>query len=258
MSEYTKHEPGTFSWVELGTTDQAGAKAFYTELFGWSFNDSEMEPGNFYTMFMLRNKPVAAGYKMGERMAGIPPHWLCYVTVASADDAARKVTELGGKVMMAPFDVMTYGRMTVVQDPTGATLALWEAREHIGVGIRNEPSSIVWSELLTGDTAAASKFYTGLFGWRAEERNMGTMTYTAFWKGEERVGGMMPLSPEMGQLPPHWVTYFGSQDVDATAERAKSMGGKVMAPPFDVPGIGRFAWLTDPQGASFCLAKFAM
>jgi uncharacterized protein len=146
--------------------------------------------------------------------------------------------------------------MSVIQDPTGATLALWEARKHIGVGIKHEPGSLLWVELLTKDTAAAAKFYAGLFGWRAEEQNMGSMTYTTFWNGAERAAGMMPIVPEMGQLPPHWVIYFGSSDVDATVERAKSMGGKVVAAPFDVPGAGRFAWITDAQGAAFSLAKF--
>src|SRR5262249_7924467 len=156
---------GTFSWAELSTTDQAGAKAFYTELFGWCFEDSEMGPGNFYTTFTLRGKPVAAGYKMDAQMAGIPPHWQNYVTVNNVDEAAKKVAELGGKVMMPPFDVMEYGRMTVIQDPTGATLALWEARKHIGAVIKQEPSSVVWNELVTKDTAAAAKFYAGLLGW---------------------------------------------------------------------------------------------
>lgn len=262
MSEITKHVAGTFSWAEVVTTDQDGAKRFYSELFGWKINDVPMGPGDVYTLFMLRDKPVAAACKRSPEMAaqGVPPHWGNYIDVASADATAKKVEGLGGKLIAPPFDVMDVGRMAVLQDPTGAVVSLWEARQHPGAGIINEVGTMVWTELLTNDTAKAEAFYTALFGWKAEKQNVGDMKYTTFSiSGQTRgFGGMMAISPEMGPMPPNWGVYFGTDDTDATVERTQRMGGKVLVPAMDIPGVGRCATLTDPQGAAFSVIKFAM
>ena len=257
MSEFTKHEPGTFTWTELGTTDSAAAKAFYTELFGWSFNDHPMGPGEVYTMFTLRGKPVAAGFQMSARMAGVPPHWGAYITVANVDEAAKKAEKLGAKLVSPPFDVMEEGRMAVLQDPTGATVSLWQAKKHIGANILNEPGALTWNELGTKNVPAATKFYTELFGWTADVMDMGTMKYTTFKLGEKMVGGMMEMGAEYGDMPPFWMVYIETANCDATAERAAKLGAKTMVPPTDIPGVGRFAILGDKQGAGFGILQYS-
>ena len=87
MADVTSHKPGTFSWPELGTTDQKAGAAFYAALFGWTIKDQPMGPGETYTMFEMRGKPVAAAYTMRaeEKQSGAPPHWNNYVTVTSAE-----------------------------------------------------------------------------------------------------------------------------------------------------------------------------
>ncbi len=162
MSEFTKHEPGSFSWVELATTDPASAKAFYSSLFGWTFVDTPAGPDMIYTRLQLRGKDVAALYpqQKEQREHGVPPNWMSYVTVESADRAAAKAGELGGTVLMEPFDVMEHGRMAIVQDPTSAILSLWQPRQHIGVQVRDETNSLCWNELYTRDTGRAAKFYS--------------------------------------------------------------------------------------------------
>src|SRR5262245_41522156 len=119
MTEVNKHEPGSFSWVELATTDTAAAKAFYNALFDWSYVDSQAGPDMIYTRCQLRGKDVAALFPQDkqQREQGVPPHWGSYVTVEGADPSAAKAKELGGSLAMEPFDVMSYGRMAVVQDP---------------------------------------------------------------------------------------------------------------------------------------------
>src|SRR5574341_2522975 len=156
--EVSKHTPGTFCWVELGTTDQSAAKKFYSELFGWGVNYLPMGPDSFYTMLQLRGKDVAALCQLSpEQLSqGIPPHWLLYVAVESADEAAKAVTAAGGKTMMEPFDVFDAGRMTVAQDPAGATFGIWQARKHIGSQINNETNTFCWGELATRDMGAAA------------------------------------------------------------------------------------------------------
>jgi uncharacterized protein len=254
MSQITTHAPGTFSWVELGTTDAEAAKRFYTGLFGWVPNDTPAGDGT-YTLLMLRGREIGGLSKMQkEQLAqGVPPHWLPYVSVASADDTTTKATTLGGRVLAGPFDVMEHGRMSVIQDPTGAAFAVWQAKSHPGAGVRDEPGSLSWCELLTNDAAKAGTFYAALFGWTLKDKPMSGQKYTVFSKGETMTGGMMTIMKEWGPMPSNWLAYFAVDDCDAVAEKAKKLGGTIMKPPDDVPGVGRFAILQDPQGGTFAI-----
>lgn len=255
--EATGFAPGTFCWIELATSDAAGAKDFYAKLFSWDYVDNPMGPDMVYTMLKLDGKDVGGLYQLMPEMKeqGIPPHWLSYVLVTSADESAAKAKELGATLLKEPFDVYTIGRMAVVQDPTGAVFALWQAGTNQGSGIYNVPNSFCWNELGTRDTGKAKDFYTGLFGWSADTQNFGTMEYTMFANGERSAGGMYGLTPEMGPMPPHWLVYFAVDDCDAKVALAESLGAKTMKPADDIPGIGRFAILTDPQGAAFAIIK---
>ena len=111
--------PGLFCWTDLSTPDAAGAKTFYTSLFGWEFEELPMGEGASYTMLKKDGRNVGALYP--DSKPGIPPHWDLYISVPSADEAAAKAKSLGGMVIVEPFDVMEVGRMAVLQDPTGAT-----------------------------------------------------------------------------------------------------------------------------------------
>lgn len=260
MQETPRYAPGTFCWIELGTTDGEGAKKFYTELFGWDFFDAPVGPGMVYTMLKQDGKDVGALYQMPPEMTaqGIPPSWLSYVSVASADEAAAKAKEAGATLMKEPFDVMTVGRMAVVQDPTGAVFALWQAGTNSGAGIVNVPNTFCWNELGTNDTAKAGDFYSTLFGWSKKVQQMGPMEYTSFINGERPAGGMYTLPPEMANVPPNWMVYFAVEDCDATVAKAEGLGAKAISPAMDIPTVGRFAILLDPQGAAFAVIKLAM
>ncbi len=259
MQETPEYKPGTFCWVELGTTDGEAAKKFYTELFGWDFTDNPIGPSMVYTMLKLDGKDVGALYKMPDEMTsqGIPPNWLSYVSVANVDETSQKAKAAGATLMKEAFDVMTVGRMAVVQDPTGAVFALWQAGTHKGAGIYNVPNSFCWNELATKDTAKAGDFYTKLFGWSKNIQQMGPMTYTSFMNGDRPAGGMYEPSPEMGNIPPHWLVYFAVGDTDAKVKQAGELGAKIIAPPMDIPGTGRFAIIQDPQGAVFGIIKLS-
>src|ERR1700675_64061 len=120
MTYIDRHPPGAFCWVELATSDQNGAETFYNSVFGWTVNDMPMGPNGFYTMFQLEDRNVGAAYALRAEQCsqGVPPHWMLYVSVASADDAADRTAQLGGKVCAPAFDVFDVGRMAVLQDPT--------------------------------------------------------------------------------------------------------------------------------------------
>jgi hypothetical protein len=252
MPDVSSHAPGTFSWPELATSDQKSGAAFYRDLLGWEVNEQPMAPGETYTMFQMRGRPVAAAYTMRpeEKQAGAPPHWNNYVTVKSADDAAQKAQSLGAKVFAPPFDVMDVGRMAVLQDPTGAVFQVWEPKKHIGAMVVGEPGALCWTELTTSDLKAAETFYTGLFGWTAKHGNGGGMEYTEMSNNGQPGVGMMAKPPGMpAHIPSYWMPYFMVADVDASASKAKSLGAKVMVGPQDIADAGRFVILSDPQGA---------
>ncbi len=257
MQETPEYAPGTFCWVELGTTDGEAAKKFYTELFGWSFIDNPIRPDMVYTMLKLNGKDVGALYKMPAEMTaqGIPPNWLSYASVISADEAAAKAKSLGGTLMKEPFDVFDVGRMAVIQDPTGAVFAVWEPRKHKGAGVVNVPNSFCWNELITTDSTKAGDFYANLFGWGRDVQNFGPMEYTMFTNGDRPAGGMFKMTPEMGTVPPNWLVYFAVDDCDTKTQKATELGGTTMKPPDDIPGIGRFSVILDPQGAGLALIK---
>jgi predicted enzyme related to lactoylglutathione lyase len=251
MVEVTRHEPGSFSWAELATTDAAAAKKFYTTLFSWGFVDSPAGPDMVYTMLKMRDKSIGALFEMGAQQKGAPPHWTAYVTVASADESAKKAKQLGAKVLAEPFDVMDVGRMATIQDREGATLCLWQAKKHIGTEIVNEPNTMCWGELETTDTESAKTFYTGLFGWGAKAGG----DYTEFQLGGKSIGGMMKIPKEWGPVPPYWLIYFAVTDCDATEKKVRELGGKAIVPSTDIENVGRFAVLSDPQGAVFAVVK---
>lgn len=247
MAEMTQYPPGTFSWAELATSDPEAAKQFYASLFGWSYEDRPVGEGMVYTMASLGGRDVAALFGSTDQ----PPHWNCYVTVASADETAARAQELGGTVAGEPFDVMTAGRMAVVTDPAGAAFAIWEPREHPGAGRINEPGALTWNDLVTPDVDSAAIYYGNLFGWTTEELPDGG-GYRVIKNGERSNGGMLPLDPErMGPgTPPSWMPYFGHEDVDRLAGELEGLGGRLLTGPMEVGG-GRVAIVADPQGAVF-------
>jgi predicted enzyme related to lactoylglutathione lyase len=257
VAEFTAHTPGTFSWPELATTDQKGAVAFYRALFGWDLNDVPLGPGETYSMFQLKGKEVSAAstLQQEQRQMGVPPHWNSYVTVKNVDESAKKAQSLGGKLLMPPFDVMDAGRMAVLQDPTGAVFEIWEPKRSIGARILNEPGALCWTELTTSDTKAAESFYTQLFGWVPKHSAPGSpMEYTEFSVGGTPSIGMMAKPEGMpAHIPSYWMPYFQVTSADQSASKGKELGGKVMIGPQDIPGTGRFAILTDPQGAMFAV-----
>ena len=242
---------GTPNWVDLQTTDQAAAKAFYTGVFGWSFDDQPMDAGAVYSIAKIGDGQVAAIAPQSPELkaAGAPAMWNTYLAVDSVDDATAKVAAAGGTVAMEPFDVMDAGRMSFVMDPGGAPVALWQANQHIGATLVNEPGTVVWNELIT-DNPAALPFYEQVVGLTTTTTEMGEDKYTMFQVGGKEVGGTMP--PQMAGVPNHWHVYFAVADADAAAAKIRELGGSVIAGPFDTP-IGKMAVVADPQGAVFSL-----
>jgi predicted enzyme related to lactoylglutathione lyase len=277
------YPPGVPCWVDTAQPDPQAAIRFYGSLFGWEFEDRMPSdaPGNYFVA-RLHDRDVAA---VGSQPDGSPPTpvWSTYIAADSADDAATKVTNAGGSTLAEPFDVLDAGRMGIFSDPSGAAFCVWQAKQHNGAQLVNEPGTWNFSDLNTRDADGAKAFYGAVFGWVADTFTGGGMDFTMLRLPgygdfleqrdpelrtrqaeinapsgfEDVVAGLRPMTSDRfpDDVPAHWSVTFMVDDTDATTERAAELGGTVMAPPFDA-GPTRVAILRDPQGAVFSVSKF--
>lgn len=259
MPKFEKYEQGTPCYVELMTPDPAAAASYYAGLFGWDIVEHDLPPeaGGIYRQGAIEGDVISGISGQMPGLEGHPAFWGVYLAADDVDASTAKVEPAGGKVEAPPFDVMDLGRMAAIQDPTGARVNLWQAATSIGTERANEPGTPVWNEVLTPDVASAVAFYGEVLGMGSEAMEMGDgASYTSLTNVAGRaIGGAMP--PMMEGIPPHWNLYFNVTDADATGARAVDLGGKVVAPNFDVPGIGRMGFYSDPQGGMFALMENA-
>ena len=248
----TEPSPGTPAWVDLFTTDPAGAARFYAPLFGWAVAGADPGPTDAgHLVFHQQGRPVAGtGPGAGPQR---PPAWVIYLATDDADAAGQRVTAAGGRVLTGPVDIPGSRRTALFADPAGAPFGVWQSLGMPGAEVFDVPGSLTWAELTTREWDRAKEFYGSVFGWTADDQPMGPVIYTTWQLAGRSVAGMMPMIGEdWGDLPSHWMVYFAVSDTDAVADAAHRLGGQVFLPPTDLPR-GRFAVLTDPQGAFFSI-----
>jgi predicted enzyme related to lactoylglutathione lyase len=256
MSDRPGLVQGQVCWHELACRDREKERSFYQELLGWQTEDHEMpgEMGGTYTMLRLDGDDLGGLYEMhGEMFEGVPSHWDLYFYVGNVDEIVARATELGASPLVPPMDVPGVGRIAMMNDPTGAGFAVFAPGEHPGARPATRHGAFTWDELTTRDAAAAISFYTELLGLEAETSQMEHGEYTVLKAGETMLGGIMQMTDEWGDLPSHWMVYVAVDDCDATADQAKALGGTVCVAPTDIPQVGRFAVLNDPDGAVFSI-----
>ena len=247
MSERTSYEPGTPSWVDLSTADPAAAKAFYADLFGWEAVDAgPPEETGGYGFFQINGKQVAG---VGPLMdPSQPAVWSTYIATDDADATVERAKAAGAQALVEPMDVMQAGRMAFLAHPAGGMVGIWQAGQHKGAELVNEPGAFTWSQLHTRDRDGAAAFYGTVFGWTVTD--FGGMPMLSL--GDRGVATAMDMPPGTpDEVPAYWMVIFGSADTDATAAKAVERGGQVAVDPFDIEGVGRFAVLADPQGVYF-------
>jgi predicted enzyme related to lactoylglutathione lyase len=255
MHVVTQYPDGVFSWIDLSTSDVEAAKEFYTALFGWEADDLPTDQGTLYTMFQLDGKNVAGGGPMDPNMQqqGVPPFWTSYVKHDDVDAVAARASEAGGTLVLPPMDVMEEGRMAIVQDPTGATVGIWQPRNHIGAQLVNIPNTLVWNELQTPDADAARSFFADVFGWTYDVDENG---YVTIVQDGRRHAGMMQIDESWGEVPPNWSIYFLVENLDETVGRVEELGGNILVPQTPAGEMGRFAVVQDPQGGVFSVIEY--
>ena len=246
----TMNKPG---WLDLASADAAASRDFYSKLFGWSAEVSDDPQYGGYGMFKLNGKEVGGvGPRQSEQQ---PTAWTVYVIVESADATAEKATQAGGKVFAPPFDVGPQGRMAIITDPSGAFFGIWQPGEHKGWEVEGVTGSVCWVELTSRNFDAARRFYTDVFGWTATKSEVSTpdIEYWTFSLGEgQSFAGGLQAPPQMpAEVPSYWQPYIAVDDADATAAKARDLGGSIMVEPADIPQTGRFSIIGDPHGGVF-------
>ena len=292
MPERDGYVPGVPCWVDASEPDPEAAADFYGGLFGWEFEDA-MPPSSEGRYFIARADATgwslfdsSGGVRGGDVAAvgsipeGAPPMamWNTYFWVDSADEAASKVRAAGGGVVMEPFDFMDASRVAVFTDPEGAAFRVWEAKEHKGAGLVNDPGSLNFNGLGTRDVEGARSFYGSVFGWETLDMGGGLQMWTLSGYGdylesyhpelreqmaeagaperfEDVVATINPIPDDQPDTPAHWSVTFATDDADATAAKATELGGTMIVPPFDAPWV-RMTVIADPQGATFIASKF--
>ena len=282
MSERDGFQNGVPCWVDTWQPDADAAMGFYTELFGWEAEDT-MPDGVEGTHYMcsLRGRDVAAiasrphaaqgvvrGRSAGEAEERPVSSWTTYVWVDDVDATIAKAKDAGGSALMEALDALDGGRIAVIADPAGAAIGIWQPGAHKGAQLVNEPSAYAMSALMTTDPEGAKRFYPEVFGWEIETFEMGE-DEMVMWLVPGYVGGepQQPVRRDVvatmlapsanGDAPsPHWDVDFWIADVDAAAAKVEELGGRILTPPYDIPGTGlRQGVFVDPQGATFSLTQ---
>lgn len=254
INNINKYPPGTFNWADLATSDAKSAIAFYNGLFDWTAQDISVGSGIF-TMLSGNDKAAASLYQLsqGQRVQGIPSHWMAYVAVTSVDETAEQAQQLGGQVLVPPFDLVGLGRMALLLDPTGAPFAVWQAGRHVGSQLVGQSGTIAWNDLITSDPLRAIAFYTQLFGWQVNTFADG---FWAFSRYSSLIAGVKRPLPDLAHAFSHWRVYFVVADSDAGAARALALGGDVLRS--STRGfMGYQSVIQDPLGAEFGLINLA-
>ncbi len=255
-----KMKKGDFCWTELGSPNLSASKKFYHEIFQWDFTDHSTAHGN-YMMFRVGENDVGGAYEVTKEMKsqGVPNVWGSYVLVDDVVKVAEKAKQLGANVVREPMEVMEAGKMAVFVDPTGAVISVWQTNGEPGkLADVNKQGAPSWFELRTTDPKKAGDFYTKLFGWTVEKSEVGSgsMEYFTFKNDGRPAAGMFEIKEEMGKIPPHWGIYFTVNNLEKTLEKATKMGANLLYDIINIPEIGRFTGLQDPEGIAFSVIQY--
>lgn len=234
---------GRFVWHDHQSKDPEKAQQFYGKLLGWTYEPFKTDEGEY--PMIKKNGQTHGGF--GTAQGGAPAHWVGHVVVDDADAAAKRAEAAGGTIL-ASMDMPEVGKFAIIRDPQGAVISAFTPKGDAPVS----EGAFAWDELHTSDLEGAKRFYGEVFGWTANESDMGGMTYVLFRAGDtDRAGAMTQMPGE--NAPPNWLTYATADDVDAKTKQAKELGGNVIMEPMDIPNIGRFSIIADPTGAVFGL-----
>lgn len=248
-------------WIDLGTHDIDGAVAFYSELFGWDFQEGNPEFGGYR---MIHKDGQLIGGAMTTLMGPEGPSeepqgptaWSVYLRTSHAESTVQKAVDHGAQVIVPAMDISDMGKMAMVADPAGAVIGLWQPGTLDGIEQYAQAGAPCWFEAMTMDFDAAQAFYRDVFAWDMHENPTQTesaphVRYVTHGTGQNTAAGLCEAINFMPEgTPSFWRVYFGTDDLEKTLNTLQKLGGTVQHPATDTP-FGRLATVADPQGASF-------
>ena len=240
-----------FVWFEYVSKDIAKAQGFFGELFNWGVKKVPM-PGGDYAMISVHDRTIG-GYSVTPEGAPPESHWLTHLQVADAKATSKQIESLGGKTLKPAFAVGDFCTMAIAADPHGGYFALWQPAKTEAQPAPAD-NTFCWNELASQDPAKSVEFYSKIGGFSTKAMEMGEMgTYTVLESdGQPRAGIMKQMMP---QQPHAWLPYVQVANTDATVEKAKKLGATIVVPPTDIPNVGRFSVIVDPQGCAIGVLK---
>ncbi len=254
MTTAIKH--GQFVWHDLMTQDVEKSADFYGELFGWTTHELDMGDDGIYTMLLSNDTPIGGMVKF--EMDNVPPHWMPYIAVDDVESVVATFENKGGSVCMPPRDIPNVGRFSIVHDPQGGVISTIKfSTSDGGAPLSSEAGRFCWCELLAKNSSEANEFYKELFHWECEEMKLENDSYWVQKLDGCPQAGVMNMPPGVELEHAAWVVFVSVDDVDGAAKKAQSLGATVQVRPTDIPGVGRFASLKDPNGAVFNVFKGA-
>ncbi|MFM9588073.1 VOC family protein [Streptomyces scabiei] len=247
------HPDGTPCWVDAMFSDVEGAKSFYGDVLGWTFGESSSEYGN-YTQAYADGKAVAAVVPPMPGQEG-QSAWCLYFASSDVHATAARIRENGGEVLMEPMQVGDFGSMLLGRSPDSVVFGVWQPGVHEGFEATGVPGAYAWAEVFTREPEKSDTFFPAVFSFRSkrmDDPGNPEMDFRVFDLGENPLLGRMTMTPEdfPPEVPSYINVYFAVPDCDDAVARATARGGVLRFGPMDTP-FGRFAALSDPQGASF-------
>lgn len=245
---------GAPCWNDLMTSDLDRAVSFYSELFGWTGEDSGEDYGHYTTFLKDGQRVAAVGPKM-PGMESMPDVWTVYFASEDAAATTDAVKQAGGQVFVEPMEIPGMGSMATYADSSGAAFGIWQPASHRGFQVWGEAGAPCWFELLTRDIEGAATFYSSVFGVDVSDTDTGEggpPYRTLDIDGDPKAGlfGANGIMPD--EVPPYWTVYFGVADLDKAIRFIEEQGGNVITQPMDSP-YGTWATVSDPMGAVFVI-----
>lgn len=255
-----KDQIGTFSWFSLMTKNPQAATDFYKTLFGWITTDYEIPGVGISTLYqkgdLVFGNPVPL-----ENNIPYPSHWISYLAIEDVDEACKRAESLGGKTCVPAFDIPTIGRTAILNDPVGTAFHIFtpENKEEDMKKTGDKPGNVCWMELMLDDPTQAIPFYTEMFNWKVSgPENMGTGDYYGAEICGEQAAGFFKRPDHVPEMPPVWMPYIATENIDRSNQVAQDSNGKLILPKMEIPKTGFFSMIEDPSGAHFYLFESTM
>ncbi|MDC0769819.1 VOC family protein [Streptomyces sp. HD] len=242
---------GTPCWADAMFSDVEAAKSFYGDVVGWTFGEASSEFGN-YTQAYANGKAAAAVVPPMPGQEGMS-QWCLYFASADVAATAGRIRENGGEILMEPMAVGDFGSMCLARDPGGVVFGLWQAGTHEGFETEpTESGAFCWAEVFTREPEKSDTFFAAVFGYRQQQMEDDAIDFRLYSLGKDTtVLGRMKMTDDFPpEVPPYINVYFSVPDCDDAVAKATKIGAVLRFGPMSTP-FGRFAALSDPQGANF-------